>query len=407
MKNLTLAVLFFLVLSVFLVFTKEKIGDVRPALLPPKSSIGENPSFPLDLPEGFKIGIFAPSASFGQAKDKSSGQATLGAVRDLEFSPGGTLLVSIPADGKVVALPDKNEDGVADEVRDIVTGLSRPHGLAFHQGKLFIAQEPRVVRYNWDEENLKATEDRVLFALPKGGRHFTRTVSFNQKGQMFVSVGSSCDVCFEKHPWLGSVIVSDAEGNNPRIWAKGLRNSVFITVNPQTDQLWGTEMGRDFLGDDLPPDEVNIIRESRDYGWPVCYGNRVYDEQFGQETQEYCKDTEPPVYEIPAHSAPLGLTFIDSPQFPGSWQGDLLVAYHGSWNRSTPIGYKVVRLDVEGEALHQTVQGEEDFISGFLPSSASGLAQAYGRPVDLIFDKAGSLYISDDKAGIIYKVIRP
>lgn len=408
MKNLTLTVLFFLVLSVFLVFTKDKIGDVRPALLPPKSSIGENPSFPLDLPEGFKIGIFAPSASFGQIQDKSSGQASLDGVRDLEFSPGGVLLASIPSQGKVVALPDKNEDGAADEVRDIVTGLARPHGLAFHQGKLFIAQESRVVRYNWDEENLKATEDKVLFSLPGGGRHFTRTIAFNKKGQMFVSVGSSCDVCFEKHPWLGSVIVSDSEGNNPRIWAKGLRNSVFITVNPQTDELWGTEMGRDFLGDNLPPDEVNIIRESRDYGWPLCYGNRVHDTDFDKNfyiqiiPQPPCGTTEPPVYEIPAHSAPLGLVFIDSPQFPASWQGDLLVSYHGSWNRSTPVGYKIVRIDVEGN----TVLGEEDFISGFLPSSASGAAQAYGRPVDLIFDKARSLFISDDKAGVIYKVIR-
>ncbi|MBI2405798.1 PQQ-dependent sugar dehydrogenase [Candidatus Microgenomates bacterium] len=400
---------------------RQRVGDVRPALLPPRESItgvsnipsvGDTPSFPLKLPQGFQIGIFAKN---------------LGNARDLEFTSRGTLLLSIPADGRVVALPDRDGNGVADSVIDVLTNLERPHGLAFYNGKLFVAEETQVVRYKWDEENLTATKDKVLFSLPKGGRHFTRSISFNpsasfgqtqdrrsgQVGQMFVSIGSTCDVCFEKHEWLAGVIVSDEDGTSPRVWAKGLRNSVFITVNPQTGELWGTEMGRDWLGDNLPPDEVNIIKDGKDYGWPVCYGTRVHDTDFDKRAyiqiipQLPCGTTEPPVYEIPAHSAPLGLTFIpsvreeqasliNSSQFPKEWQGDLLVSYHGSWNRSTPIGYKVVRLDVEGN----TVRGEEDFITDFLQGS-----QTLGRPVDLIFDKEGSLYISDDKAGVVYKVI--
>lgn len=382
-------------------FLWRKVGNFGPALLPPKEdivdnlekqSIGLSPSFPLKLPDGFKIGIFA--------KD-------LGNARDLEFSVSGTLLISIPSDGKVVALPDKNGDGVADSNIDVLTSLGRPHGIAFHDGKLFVAEETRVVRYLWDEENLKATQEKVLFDLPKGGRHSTRTISFNQKGQTFVSIGSSCDVCYEKHEWLAAVIVSDADGNVPRVWAKGLRNSVFITVNPKTGELWGTEMGRDFLGDDLPPDEVNIIREGGDYGWPDCYGKKIIDTTQPQKGTP-CEATEAPVYEITAHSAPLGLVFIQSKQFPSAWQGDLLVAYHGSWNRSTPIGYKVVRLDVEGRPRDQRLVDEEDFITGFLPSGGelSGPSQAYGRPVDLTFDKEGSLYISDDKAGVVYKVVK-
>ena len=397
MRNVVIAVA---IIGLFLAgvwIVRKKVGDVRPALLPPKEditkiqdkqSVGETPEFPLKLPEEFKVGIFAQG---------------LGNARDLEFSTGGVLLVSIPASGKIVALPDKDQNGVADEVRDVVLRLDRPHGIAFYKDKLFIAEETRIVRYKWDENTLTAAQDKVLFSLPKGDRHFTRTISFNQKGQMFVSIGSTCDVCFEKNEWLAAVIVSDGEGTNPRLWAKGLRNSVFITVNSKTNELWGTEMGRDGLGDNLPPDEINIIRDGnpsagsgpRDYGWPICYGNRIPDTNFQKGTP--CEATEAPVYEIPAHSAPLGLTFVNSSQFPKEWQGDLLVSYHGSWNRSIPIGYKVVRLDVDGN----NVRGEEDFLSGFLSGS-----QALGRPVDLIFDSQGSLYISDDKAGVVYKVIK-
>lgn len=366
-----------------LLFIKQKVGDVRPAILPPTKdvgSVGDPLDFPLKVPEGFRIGIFAKG---------------LGTARDLEVSSKGTLFVSIPSQGRIVALPDRDGDGRADEVKNVLTNLQRPHGIAFYNEKLFVAEETRVVRYLFEEETLTAKEEKILFPLPTGGNHVTRSLAFNKQGRLFVTIGSTCDVCFEKHEWLGAIVVSDENGNNPRLFAKGLRNSVFITIRPKTNELWGTEMGRDFLGDNLPPDEINVVKERKDYGWPVCYGNKVYDSMFAQKTAAYCESTETPVYEIAAHSAPLGLAFIDSKKFPPDWQGDLLVAYHGSWNRSTPIGYKVVRLDVEGEKILK----EEDFIAGFLQG-----ASALGRPVDLTFDNNGALYISDDKGGIIYKV---
>lgn len=404
LMNKKLIYLFFAVLILGILgilIGKQKVGDIRPALLPPsrniseiveKQTVGEAVEFPLEIPQDFQIGIFAKN---------------LGNVRDLEFTQDGTLLLSIPQDGRVVGLPDKNGDGVVDEVKEVLTNLNRPHGLAFYNNKLFVVEETRVVRYNWDSKNLTASLDKVLFNLPAGGRHSTRTIAFDNSSRLFVSIGSTCDVCFEKHQWLGSVIVSDQNGDNPRLFAKGLRNSVFITVNPETNELWGTEMGRDFLGDFLPPDEINIIQEAKDYGWPLCYGNRVHDTSFDKKVYiqtvppQPCGTTEPPIFEIAAHSAPLGLTFINSPQFPTDWQGDLLVAYHGSWNRSTPIGYKVVRIDLEGNL----VKNEYNFTSGFL-GKASGPAGALGRPVDLIFDKAGSLYISDDKAEVVYKITK-
>lgn len=356
------------------VILKSKIGDIRPAILPPaEKPASTEPQSNIKVPGNLPININSDPRISVFARD-------LGAPRDLEFSPGGALIVSIPSKGKIVALPDG---------KDILTGLNRPHGIAFFEGKLFVAEEQKIVRYIWNEEKLEAKKDKELFKLPKGGNHFTRTITFNNKGKMFVSIGSTCDVCFEKHPFLASVIVSDADGNSPKVYAKGLRNAVFITTNPSTDELWGTEMGRDFLGDNLPPDEINIIKDGAHYGWPICFGNKVRDIKFNSgtsPTKPDCKTTEEPVYEIAAHSAPLGLAFH---------KNHLYVAYHGSWNRSTPIGYKVVRFEVNGNSLIN----EQDFITGFLSGS-----EAVGRPVDMVFDKEGNMYLSDDKAGVVYKV---
>lgn len=390
-KILSVIVLLFVLLFIASVLGKQKIGDIRPAFLPAPAPTTETKSGgtqvyqgPLKVPEGFRIDIAA---------------SDLENPRDLEFSPEGALLVSIPDQGKVITLFRKDPSGPYQK-KDIIANLNNPHGIAFYNGKLYVAEETSVSRYMWDAERLAAPKEKTLFALPPSeGGHFTRSLAFNKNGALFVSIGSTCNVCFENNPLHGSIIVSDSEGSNPRTFATGLRNAVFITVNPKTNELWGTEMGRDFLGDNLPPDEINIIREGKDYGWPVCYGNKIHDRDFDKRVYKKnpCEDTEPPLYEIAAHSAPLGLVFIDSIQFPKEWQGDLLAAYHGSWNRSSPTGYKVVRLDVEGDKI----LGEYDFITGFLEGSS-----AFGRPVDLVFDKGGALYISDDKGGIIYRVSR-
>lgn len=314
----------------------------------------------------------------------------LGDARDLQMSPGGTILVSVPKKGQVLALPDLNHDGLLDGAQLVADKMVNPHGLAFADGYLFIAEEQRLSRWMWDEETLTARFDKKLLDLPKGGRHFTRAVVATG-GKLYVSIGSTCDTCFEKHPWIG-VIVTDKDGNEPRVFAQGLRNSVFMTVRPGTNEIWATEMGRDFLGDDLPPDEINYLRDGHHYGWPVCYGNRVWDEKFGSNNQEFCDGTVAPEFQIPAHSAPLGFAFINSDLFPSDWQGDLLVAYHGSWNRSVPTGYKVVRIDLDGRKA-------EDVFTGWLLDG-----EVWGRPVDLEFGADGSLYLSDDRAGVIYRI---
>lgn len=346
-----------------------------------KISGGTVPLTPFVLPSGFVIHTFADN---------------LGDARDLEYSPGGTLLVSSPGRGEVYALPDENQDGIADTKKTVITGENNPHGLAFYDGKLYVADVDKVVRFDWDEGQLTASREKVLFSLPSNNNHNKRTLVFDSAGNLYVSVGSTCNVCNEKSQLSGTVLVADKDGDNLRIFATGLRNAPFIQFNPDTGDLWGTEMGRDYLGDILPPDELNIIKNGNNYGWPNCYGDKVPDTTFNPEA--VCDNTQSPLYEIPAHSAPLGFVFINSSQFSSEWHGDILVSYHGSWNRTTPVGYKVVHLKLNGNKI----ENSDDFLTGFISSSARKGADAIGRPVDLIFDSLGNLYISDDKAGAIY-----
>ena len=356
---------------------------------PPAGKWDEIDEAPLQLPPGFEISVFARE---------------LGGPRVLCRDPEGTLLVSLTAQGRVVALPDRDGRGVADRVVTVLEGLRFPHGLAFDSGdppRLYVAETDRVAVYDYDPEKLTASHPRKIIDLPPGGRHFTRTLLFlppPQEHRLLVAVGSDCNVCVERDRRRAKILMADASGENLETFASGLRNSVFMAIHPLTKHLWATEMGRDFLGDDLPPDEINLIIEGGNYGWPWCYGKRVHDGQFdpGGNHREFCKVTIPSFIDIPAHSSPLGLAFFPA-DWPPEYRYHLLVAYHGSWNRTSPTGYKVVRykLDHEGNYL-----GEEDFITGWLTPDG-----ALGRPVDILIEPDGVIYISDDKAGVVYRVV--
>ena len=343
---------------------------------------GSDLSYPLTLPQGFRIGVFADLK---------------GALpRVLAFDPNGILVTSIPKQGRIVAFPDENEDGVADKEVDILKGLDRPHGIAFSGSYIYIAETDRVIRYQYDKAKLAAIKQEVLFSLPGGGNHFTRTIKI-LGDKLYTSIGSSCDVCVEKDKKRATLLVSDLDGKNLKVFAKGLRNTVFF-VGDEKGRIWGTDMGRDYLGDNLPPDEINIIEEGKDYGWPYCYGKNVHDRKFDKTLYDLlpganvCESLgkSAAIFDLPAHVAPLGLAF-DS-------KGDLLVAFHGSWNSSVPVGYKIVKLDVSDGKVTKM----EDFITGFITDDREVL----GRPVDLVFDANGTLYISDDKAGLIYILTR-
>ena len=224
------------------------------------------------------------------------------------------MLVSLTRQGKVVALPDKDEDGQADAVVTVLQGLNNPHGLAFGPEappRLYVAETDQVAVYDYDSEHLQATHKQKIIDLPPGGRHFTRTLLFlppPQEHRLLIAVGSDCNVCVEKDWRYAKILVADLSGANLEIYASGLRNSVFMAAHPLTKHIWATEMGRDYLGDNLPPDEINLIMEGENYGWPWCYGKRVHDDQFDPtgSHREFCTDTIPAFIDIPAHSAAPG-----------------------------------------------------------------------------------------------------
>src|ERR1700687_6121135 len=198
----------------------------------------------------------------------------------MSCSPGGVLLVSESGEGNVVALPDPKHVGKAQRTVNVLSGLNEPHGLAFYEGKLYVAENDKVRRYDWDEANLRASNPVKLAELPADGGHSTRSLLFHG-GKMYVSAGTSCNVCIEKDPRRAAVMEFNPDGSGQKIFAKGLRNAVGLAVNPKTDTIWATVNGRDMLGDDVPPDViVDLGKDGGDFGWPYCYGDRVPDSTF-------------------------------------------------------------------------------------------------------------------------------
>lgn len=320
----------------------------------------------------------------------------------LVFSPGGVLLVSESGEGKVVALPDSRHAGKSDRTVTILGGLNEPHGLAFYEGKLYVAENDKVTRYEWDETMLHASSPKILVGLPGGGGHSTRSILFH-RGKMYVSAGSSCNVCVEKDPRRATVMEFNPDGSGQKIFAKGLRNAVGLAINPKTDTLWVTVNGRDRLGDDLPPETIYDLEKSGgDAGWPYCYGDRVPDSDFSKPGDDRCKNVMEPKVRMQAHSAPLGLAFYEASQFPAEYQNNIFVAFHGSWNRSMPTGYKIVRVRLDDKGQPQG--GAQDFITGWLAPDEAKKGRWMGRPVGIVFSAEGAMYVSDDSGGVIYRV---
>lgn len=338
---------------------------------------------PITLPPGFVINVYAEG---------------LDGPRMLALGPDGLLYAAERGAGRVVRLPDQDGDGRADRVEVVADGLSAPSSLDFYRdGSLYVGETTRVLRLsNPGGDGLFQDREVIVDDLPSGG-HSTRTVLFSPDfSTLFVSVGSSCNVCVEEDPRRAAIVRYDPDGANERIYATGLRNAVGITFRPGTDQLWATNNGRDFLGDDQPPETVYRVEAGGDYGWPFCHAGRLVDPEFGEPGS--CEGVLAPAVEMQAHSAPLGLAFYDGSAFPDEYRGDLFVAFHGSWNRSVPTGYKVVRIPFDGDRLGPV----EDFASGWLLGSSS-----WGRPVDVLTGPNGELFISDDGGGRIYRITYP
>lgn len=386
--------------------TWRLVQRAAPAVLPPPANIvtvleqtqveaptGESQGMAplkLTLPPGFTMRVFAQE---------------LPGARVLTRDANGVLLVSLTAAGKIVALPDRDGNGAADEAVTVLAGLSHPHGLAFRAGgrQLYVAETEAVTVFEYDAQHLAANQERKLAGLPPGGRHFIRSLLLmpGPPERLLVSVGSSGDGGEEKDGRYAKVLGMSPEGGNPATFASGLRTPAFMALEPGRGRLFATEVGRDRPEGDQPPDEINILTEGKDYGWPWCYGKQVHDAAFdpGGARRDFCRTTEPSYMDLPAHSAPLGLAFVPAEGWPPEYQGSLLVAYHGSGNRSAPTGYKIVRCKPDGQGGYGP---PEDFITGWLTPENRVL----GRPVDLLALPGGGLYISDDQAGVVYRVSR-
>lgn len=357
---------------------------------------------PFTAPPGFTATIFSRDVPGARVM-----------IRD----PKGTMLVSLTASGKVIALPDRDLDDRADRTVTVLEGLKQPHGLAIRCAEssatttdsvgciLYVAETSELKSYYYDANTLTATFIETLTTFPAGAGHFTRTLLMQPDGkQLLISVGSSCNVCVETDDHRATVLSFDLATKDVSIVATGLRNTVFMAFDPKTQEVWGTENGRDILGADIPPDEINRISQGKNYGWPLCYGNNVHDTDFDKKKYlvDPCANMTPPHIVLPAHSAALGLGFIPDEGWPSDMQGDLLVAYHGSWNRSIPTGYKVVRIDLD--SARNAVGSPIDFLTGFLAATTSDTDTALGRPVGLLVEPGGVTYVSDDRVGAIYRI---
>lgn len=375
------------------VFYQRYLRGALPSILPPPEDITKiinTTGMPLKLPPGFSISIFAKN---------------LGAPRVLVLDPEGTIVTSITSEGKIVALPDRNNDGTADENVTVADGLKSPHGLAFdcpdtEPCNLYIAETHRISIFSYDKTTYRGTFSRKIADLPDGGGHFTRTLGFGPDGRLYVSIGSSCNVCNESDPRRAKIFSMNKDGSDFKEYARGLRNSVFFTWSYVDGRMWATEMGRDLLGDNTPPDEINVIKENGNYGWPNCYGKNIHDAAFDKNTyiRNPCMEPfeTPSSIDLQAHSAPLGLAFVPEKGWPEDYRHNLIVAFHGSWNRTEPTGYKLVRIKLDAK---ENYLGTEDFITGWLTKDG-----ALGRPVDILAQPDGVMYVSDDKAGVVYRI---
>ncbi len=339
----------------------------------------------LKVPAGFKVQKFAEN---------------LGKPRMIAVAENGDVYVTVREKDEVVRLQDTNGDGKADK-QETVAQLDQIHGINIYNGKMYLATVTGLYQAQMVPEDGISEPELILDDLPDGGQHPNRTIAFGPDGKLYVSVGSTCNACEETNKEHATILRMNAGGSDRKVFAKGLRNTMGFGWHPETYEMWGMDHGIDWLGDNAQKEELNKIEEGADYGWPYLYGksNPVpHREPENMTHKEYAKKTKEPVLEHPeAHSAALGMLFYNGTMFPEEYRNDAFVALHGSWNRSKPVGYKVVRIKYKNG---QPVRFE-DFLTGFLIEN--GRAQ-FGRPVAMAIHTDGSLLVTDDENGVVYRI---
>lgn len=325
--------------------------------------------------------------------------ASLNGPRVMLPRPDGSMFVTLTGDDQLVLVADPDGDGTY-AVTQLLRNLDSPHGMVVRDGFLYIASTGAVVRSKLDGAGLPTRPLETIARYSHGGGHFTRSIVFGADGGMYVSIGSSCNLCEESEPDRASVMRFDADGRNGRVFARGLRNAVGMAVHPGTRAIWVSQHERDNLKpdhEDLPPEEINILQDGGDYGWPYCHSDRVPNPEYNDQPR--CDRTIAPALRMQAHSAPLGMTFLtNATQVPAEWRGDLLLSFHGSWNRDTPTGAKVVRIRVRDNRP----VSYEDFVVGWQTENG----RRWGRPADVAVAADGAILIADDHGDAIWRLFR-
>lgn len=344
----------------------------------------EDPILPdIELPDGFQIDIYADNVEN---------------ARSMVMGTKGTLFVGSRGAGNVYAIVDTDGDHKADKQYTIAEGLNMPNGVAFRNGSLFIAEIDKVWRLDNIEDNLATPPKKVLVSdnYPSDKHHGWKYIAFGPDDKLYVPVGAPCNICDDhtEDERYSSITRMSPDGSNYEVYAHGIRNTVGFTWHPKTGNMWFTDNGRDMMGDNLPPDELNEVTEAgMNFGYPYCHAGTIKDPEYGDEHS--CDEFTPPAINLTPHGAALGVKFYTGNMFPAEYKNDMLIAEHGSWNRSEPIGYRVMRVKMDnGKAVSY-----EPFIKGWLKNG-----EAWGRPVDILQLADGSILVSDDFANAIYRV---
>ncbi len=338
------------------------------------------------LPEGFAISVYA---------------ANVPGARSLTQGPPGVLFVGTRSEGVVYAVADKNNDGRAESVRVVARGLDTPNGVAWRDGSLFVAEIGRILRIDgltpWlaDASAGPKTPAVVLDTLPKEGHHGWKFIRFGPDGLLYVPVGAPCNVCLSDDPRFAAILRMKPDGTGLNIYSSGVRNTVGFDWHPLSKELWFTDNGRDMMGDERPPDELNRApKAGMHFGFPFCHGGDILDPRYG--SQRPCPEFTPPAQKLGPHVAALGMRFYTGTLFPERYRNQIFLAEHGSWNRTNKIGYRVMLVRLEGAKA----VSYEPFAEGWLANE-----RVWGRPVDVQVMPDGALVVSDDYAGALYRIV--
>ncbi|MCK8494282.1 MULTISPECIES: PQQ-dependent sugar dehydrogenase [Spirosoma] len=324
----------------------------------------------------------------------------LGKPRMLTVGASGAVYVTSRDAGTVTLLRDTNNDGVAEQ-KQVVANIKSVHGLTINGNRMYLVSINDVYVANINGDGTLSEPQRIINDLPDAGQHPNRTIAFGPDGKMYITVGSTCNACAEPNVEHATILQANADGSGRKVYAKGLRNTIGFGWHPQTKEMYGFDHGIDWLGDEQQQEEINLIKEGAFYGWPYIYGDGRYNPHprpMGDTTYaQILAKTTLPVLQYEAHAAPLGMVFYTANQFPTEYQNDAFVTMRGSWNRTKPSGYKVVRVHFENGKPVST----QDFVTGFL---VDGNQAQFGRPVGIAVQTDGSLLFSEDNNGVIYRV---